>query len=533
MILIRYLHTLKHLKPFQIFGRFFFIFKKFFIKKEKKRNISIRSFKKKLFFHPKKKSYLGKNVFLFLNKKKEVIFYDDSSIEDEELLWKYHLHYFDYLNQRDTQFNAEMEFLVLSWIKKNDFKKKIAWDSYPTSLRVVNWIKWIINNQVNNEEINENLFQQGRYLLKRIEYYLTGNHLLANAKALIFLGCFFKSTYGEEFLKKGLNLLEKELNNQILDDGGHYEKSLMYQSIVIEDLLDIYSISMEFPNFFNQIFLKEKILQMSKFLVQLTHSNGEKSYFNDCSEYSSLSFEDLDFYSKSLGIKLHSSDNGVNFLPHSEFISCRNESSNLLINYGSIGPDNLMAHAHANSLSFEFSLDNQKIFVNSGVSSYQNLGQRNKERGTASHNTLEIDRRNSSDVWSSFRCGKRAKTKIICNLSNKSSLNFKALHDGYSSFLNKKIHIRNFKYDFNSLEIKDSVIGLFFEAISRIHLHPDVIYKEKKILLDSGKIISFKYENCELNVIDSEWSRGFGDIVKSKTLEFRLLSKNSNIKFTW
>ena len=55
------------------------------------------------------------------------------------------------------------------------------------SLRIVNWVKWLISNKINNKKINEVLFEQGKYLSKRIEYHLGGNHLISNAKAMIFL----------------------------------------------------------------------------------------------------------------------------------------------------------------------------------------------------------------------------------------------------------------------------------------------------------------------------------------------------------
>ena len=41
------------------------------------------------------------------------------------------------------------------------------------------------------------------------------------------------------WLKKGLKILNDELHEQVLGDGGHFELSPMYHSIILEDILDI------------------------------------------------------------------------------------------------------------------------------------------------------------------------------------------------------------------------------------------------------------------------------------------------------
>ena len=59
------------------------------------------------------------------------------------------------------------------------------------SLRIVNWIKWIINNNISDKDIISNLYSH--FLESNIEYNILANHLIANAKALIFGGLFLKT----------------------------------------------------------------------------------------------------------------------------------------------------------------------------------------------------------------------------------------------------------------------------------------------------------------------------------------------------
>ena len=81
---------------------------------------------------------------------------------------------------------------------------------------------------------------------------------------------------------------------------------------------------------------------------------------------------------------------------------------------GNIGPSYQPGHSHAQSLSFELSYKGKKVFVNSGISEYENSKIRSFQRSTASHNTIEINGMNSSDVWHSFRVAKRAKVYDRC-----------------------------------------------------------------------------------------------------------------------
>ena len=64
----------------------------------------------------------------------------------------------------------------------------------------------------------------------------TREHLLANAKALVFGGLLFEGKNAENWVKTGLSILTKELSEQFNSDGMHFEKSFMYHALLLEDL---------------------------------------------------------------------------------------------------------------------------------------------------------------------------------------------------------------------------------------------------------------------------------------------------------
>ena len=85
----------------------------------------------------------------------------------------------------------------------------------------------------------KSLYEQALWLEKNIEYHLLANHYFKNGKALIFAGMYIAGQDAERWLKKGRQIIASELEEQILPDGGHFERSPMYHAMILEDCLDI------------------------------------------------------------------------------------------------------------------------------------------------------------------------------------------------------------------------------------------------------------------------------------------------------
>ena len=106
-----------------------------------------------------------------------------------EKLWRYNQHYFDDLNATGASARRDLQIdLMLDWAANNRPGRTIGWDPYPTSLRIVNWVKWVLSDNAMPDECLESLAVQARWLNKRIEWHILGNHLFANAKAWFSLG---------------------------------------------------------------------------------------------------------------------------------------------------------------------------------------------------------------------------------------------------------------------------------------------------------------------------------------------------------
>jgi len=171
-------------------------------------------------------SYLGEREFIFLNCSKKFRGKVDWNYGKYGKLWTYNLNYFDFLNQG---FNDDYIALIEEFIDNIEMVDA-GMDPYPISLRGINWIKFLSIHNINNSKINDSLYGQYYILHDNIEYHLLGNHLLENAFSLLFGAYYFQDDLLYQTSKK---ILISELEEQILDDGGHFELSPMYHQIIL------------------------------------------------------------------------------------------------------------------------------------------------------------------------------------------------------------------------------------------------------------------------------------------------------------
>lgn len=466
-----YYHTLKYLKPIQWYGQIRVRFKK--TKIEQANLPALRARRGEWVPSiPCPSPHITQNQFCFLNKTFSI---ESPTIwQDERIdkLWLYHLHYFDLL--KSAAADEIKNELILRWIKENPPSSKPAWEAYPLSLRIVNWIKWALLGQALTFEMLQSLIIQVRYLYKNLEIHLLANHLFANAKALLFAGLFFK---GEEALRwqtKALTILRKELARQILADGGHFELSPMYHATILEDCLDLINLMQVYHE---QVPLKwfPVSLKMLAWLGVMTHPDGEIAFFNDAALKMAANYQSLKAYGERLALpSITYPHQPMVRLPASGYCRLAFKEALLFADIAEVGALYQPGHAHADTLSFELSVHQARWLVNSGTSTYSDSKKRLRERGTASHNTLMLNDENSSHVWKSFRVAKRAHVFDIHSCENAEYASLRASHDGYADRFGV-IHTRSFKMNKQSLSIEDILKGKGKHQVALFfHCHPEV-----------------------------------------------------------
>ncbi len=539
-----YFHTIRYLKFKQIYYKIWF----YLVKPKIDESLSYNTrFLENKFCQPIKKkiSLLNENTFKFLNHSlsaSEVGWNGNCNMVTK--LWRYNQHYFDDLNATDSfKRNEWHNKLLNNWINENSIGQGVGWDSYPTSLRIVNWIKWYFLGNKLSKLFIQSLAIQAQWLNKRIEWNILGNHLFSNAKALVFAGLFFSSKESEIWLKNGLKIISDEINEQVLNDGGNFERSPMYHAIFLEDILDLINISLTYP----KIIQKKKIIEWTqiskKMLIWLdimTHPDGDIAFFNDATLEIAANLYELKEYAKRLGINYnYDSSNRITHLADSGYIKLNKNNFTALLDVAPIGPDYLPGHAHADTLSFELSLFGQRLIINSGTSEYEIGRVREHERSTKAHSTVVVNNENSSEVWSGFRVARRAYPFNLKIEELKNLVDISCAHDGYKRLVSSPIHRRRWQFFENSLIVSDNIEGSFKSASAYFHFHPSVvIIKNKNNILqvempNSQKII-LKTKIGEPVMETSYYSPKFGKKIDTQCLKVELDKNNGScVQILW
>ncbi|MEO5844531.1 MAG: alginate lyase family protein [Caldimonas sp.] len=394
-------------------------------------------------------------------------------------LWRYHQHYFDDLNAEGAEMRRDAHAALLErWLADNPPGGGAGWEPYPLSLRIVNWIKWLLAGHEPSPAMLSSLAVQARWLAQRLETHLLGNHLFANAKALAFAGLFFDGAEAERWLASGTEILKRELAEQVLGDGGHFELSPMYHALCLEDVLDLVDAINAFggdrtPAHALRGGLIARIPAMRRWLAAMSHPDGTLGRFNDCADGIAPAAAELGRLADALGLAAAplEDDDGIVVLAESGYVRIERDRVAALLDVARVGPDYLPGHAHADTLSFELSLDGRRLIVNSGTSRYGEDDVRQRERSTAAHSTVEVAGTNSSEVWAGFRVGRRARPTGPRVERDGDGLVIEGAHDGYAHLAGRPIHRRRWRFAGAGLVVEDEV-GPARPAVARFHLAP-------------------------------------------------------------
>lgn len=493
---ILFFNTVKYLKHVQIYFRLLYAIRRFFRKKISfTYPLSIKSESYKLVLDmsiPALKVNEGR-TFVFLNLLKTF----ENKIEWDYLqygkLWTYNLTYFDFLHQKDMTQDVGL-MLVNDFIEQSHFIED-GMMPFPISLRGVNWIKFLSKYKIKDRKINDSLYAQYMILMDNIEYHILGNHLLENGFSLLFGAYYFQD---EKFYAKAKKILTNELAEQILKDGAHFELSPMYHQIMLYRVLDC--INLVQNNSWKNKELLELLISKAEIMLgwlnTISYENGDIPLLNDSTNNIAPTTKQLNNYALSLNLKFNIKNSK---LSDSGYRKIKNERYEMIIDIGNIGPDYIPGHAHSDTFNFELYIDEKPFIVDTGLSTYESNTRRTLERATASHNTVELDGKDQSEVWGGFRVARRAK---IVHL--KESGNYiEAAHDGYKRI--GALHTRKFTTHKDTIVIKDNIESSGkHQGIAYLHFYPGILprIKGNKIIILDTEITAYNADSLKIDEYD-------------------------------
>lgn len=406
------------------------------------------------------KSRLQHGHFLFLNECSPWPLENiDWASSAQKKLWRYNLHYFDWLRESEPDAGLWQR-IMHDWIDCVPYGLGDGWEPYPLSLRIVNWVKWLVQHpEQASDKIKRSLYQQCYALEKQIEYHIQANHLYKNAVAMVFAGCYFNDTQARRWFVKGKRLWLRETRIQFLQDGGHVERSPLYHALCLEDHLDV--INLLRSNAFAISDVKMEIIaaRAMRWLIEMSDKNSDIVLLNDSAWGIAPTPHELVAYALRVGVKPDTRiAEGVTCLAQSGYLIYRDETLHIVFDASDIGPAYQPGHTHCDMLSFLLWYQGQPLFIDSGVGSYLD-DDRRYARSTRAHNTLSIDQQEQSDIWSAFRVGARARVLQCTGVVTHAGVVLRGSHNGYSRFWRGVIHARTLSLRRNKLHILDSIVG--------------------------------------------------------------------------
>ena len=483
----RIFHTVRHLKPIQIFGRPFFWLKRK-LSAPHGADYEARAAHELKRLYPLKSRHNFNLAFLnqtceFSPDEMHWKSSDWSQDIRPEKLWLYHLNYFSWLFDPKQQIDKELQlFLILDWIESNPSAHSETWEPYPASKRIRNWIKWLEEFRELaiplRDCIESSIFSQTIRLSIDIEYHNQANHLFENLTCLLISSIFLLKCECptpikiSDLAKEVSSRLIEQIAEQFFNDGGHYERSPMYH---IEMLEAVENINDCCRNHLNEAFIEafpglKELLQRLKeictlkiplfkdWLANLTHPDGHIALFNDSA---------LKPGKKSIQTN---QEKPLSYpLQESGFYVRRWQKNYFVLSCGEPSPAYQPGHSHCDIMSYELSLEGRRCIIDTGCGSYQNPEIRKHCRRTSSHNVPLIELAEQSDIWGFFRIGKRAKI-IERHFDSQAGILVVEMLDQYEQKFRREV-----VFGQSSIKIRDRmyqrrITGTF---CSIIHLHPD------------------------------------------------------------
>lgn len=453
-------------------------------------------------------------------------------------LWLYECHYLDDLAAAPSIPAAEAPNLLDRWIDANPPASGVGWEPYPLSRRIVNIVKYLGANDSVTDARMHSLARQTRALEDQIEYHLRGNHLLANAKALVFAGALCAGPDADRWLRRGTTLLVDQIREQFLADGGHFERSPMYHGLLVWDLCDVVELALR--SGVEQVHAaadgcRPVIEKGLAWFATMCHPDGDVSFFNDSTGGVAPTLAALRSYAERIDTVADVNQAPFTMPVASGFhtVDC-GPGNRLLIDLGSVGPDYQPGHAHAGTLSLELSIGGRRTVVNSGISTYTAGVQRSRERGTAAHSTVQIDDADSSEVWSSFRVGRRAKVTDSGWCASGDAVEVWGTHDGYTHLPGRPLHTRRCIVRPGRLDVVDRLSASVDAAVARFFLHPDVRTDGPcRWILPDGGTVRLSTAGGTPATRATAWHPGFGTAVSNQCVEISFVGDELLTQLHW
>ncbi|MFM2277965.1 MAG: hypothetical protein RLZZ444_196 [Pseudomonadota bacterium] len=402
------------------------------------------------------------------------------------------LHAFTWLrdvraSKSDLIFDAA-RLLTEDWIASHGRRPGgIAWDPDIVAQRIIAWISHS-TILLKNAEIGfyrrflRSLSAQIRFLESTVTHIRDDERRLRGRIALAMATLALPASARK--ISKAAGLLDRELEAQILPDGGHVSRN---PRAGLELLFDLLPLRQTYVNLGQDLpsRLVQTIDRMYPALRFFRHQGGELALFNGATSTHANELLSILRYDETAGKPFKA-------LPHTQYQRVAVGDTVILVDTGLPLTRELSRTAHAGCLSLEMSSGKHRFIVNSGSPRFAGDHYRQLARATAAHSTVTINDTSSSRVLSNSGSLTFAEGVEQVTVDRKEGQDggdtLVASHDGYlkpfgliherSLYVNAAGSLVRGRDRLMTSDRKDPPAGSGSTAVIRFHIHPQIAIHE-------------------------------------------------------
>jgi hypothetical protein len=353
-----------------------------------------------------------------------------------------------------------------------EWRGPYAIHAYPASVRAR---RIAVAIRCGRTDLARELARAARAVTAQLEFHLLGNHLLENAIGLVCAASVTRGWEPDVWWKIGSALMDWQLKEQFLADGGHFELSASYHLALTAGVLEALELAAAGGRPVSATWraIAEKAMEWA---LLVRAPDGTYPLFNDASLDAAPSIDSVVELGRACGFVGELPPKPVTalwfrHLRSTGWLTAGSEDGVwLCIDAGADGAPYQPGHVHADALTFELWSRGERTIVDYGVSSYAPDAARAETRATRSHNTVELDGRDSCEVWHAFRVGRRARSHMSTLQRYDDAVVVDVDHDGYTWLPGRPVHRRRMLLKAGLLSVRDFVVGGTQGGTSRLRL---------------------------------------------------------------
>jgi Heparinase II/III-like protein/Heparinase II/III N-terminus len=267
------------------------------------------------------------------------------------------------------------------------------------------------------------------FIARRLSLHSSaGNHTIAEAAGLVYAGLLFPEFHdARRWVRRGLDLITREADRQILPDGGGIEQAFWYH-LFVTDLCGLVVALLEHQGQVVPPPLAAAVARARLFLQTMARTPDRLPPVGDRDDGYALSAA----LAISFEPRLVAPPGPVVTFPDSGYSLARQGDVTLLFDHGPLGMAPAFGHGHADALAITLRYQQLDVLVDPGTFTYTGApAWRRHFRGTAAHNTVTVAGADQSRQESAFMWSAPARARLLQSEERGGTVYLLGLHDGY------------------------------------------------------------------------------------------------------